>query len=109
VPLGGDSRARPLQARGQHNPRDFDTHIFALPFPAYDGTDQMHQDLGSLAARAEEVAAGIDLDPSWQFQKARRVMREALAEEGVGSDIDPAVEELLADAPTEADAAVLQS
>lgn len=67
----------PLQARGQHNPRHFDMHIFELPFPTYDPSDEVHALLASLATQAEQVAVAVELDGGWQFQKARRVVREA--------------------------------
>jgi hypothetical protein len=84
-----------LQARGQHNPRDFDMHIFALGFPIFDPTNGSHRQLAQLATRAEKVASDLDVDPAWQFQKARRIMREALREDGVATLIDAAVVELL--------------
>jgi hypothetical protein len=87
-----------LQARGQHNPRHFDTYVFALGFPIFDPAKGSHRQLAQLAARAEEVAAGIDIDPAWQFQKARGVTRDALREDGVATLIDAAVVELLATA-----------
>lgn len=96
-----------LQARGQHNPRDFDMHIFALGFPLFDPRDGSHRQLAQLAARAERVAAEVFIDPNWQFQKGRRMVREALREDGVSNLIDAAVVELLAtglDAPAEEDA-----
>ena len=86
----------PLQARGQHNPRDFDLHVFASPFPAFDADDGLHSAIALLASHAEEVAASVDLDSAWQFQKARRVTREALREDGIADEIDKAVAELLA-------------
>lgn len=84
-----------LQARGQHNPRDFDMHVFTLPFPAFDPDDELHATLVTLAMRAEEVASTVPLDDGWQFQKARRVTREALREHGVGTEIDDAVADML--------------
>lgn len=85
-----------LQARGQHNPRDFDMHVFAVPFPIFDAESEMHRRLADLAERAEAVAVATDLDSAWQFQKARRATREALAADGVSTAIDLLVEELLA-------------
>ncbi len=70
-------------------------HVFALPFPAFDATNELHTQLTELAARAEQVAARVDLDERWQFQKARRVTRDALREDGVAGDIDDAVAALL--------------
>jgi hypothetical protein len=58
----------PLQSRGQHNPGDFDTHIFALPFPGFDETNGVHATLADLAGRAEHVAHSVGLGGQWQFQ-----------------------------------------
>lgn len=88
----------PLQARGQHNPRHFDLHVFALPFPIFDPDAEAHQTLAELAGVAEAVAAAVDIDPGWQFQKARRITREALRKHGVAGQIDATVEDLLAEA-----------
>lgn len=85
----------PLQARGQHNPRHFDMHVFALPFPIFDPDDELHHALAELARVAEDVAGAVDIDSGWQFQKARRVTREALREHGVAGQIDAMVDELL--------------
>lgn len=85
-----------LQARGQHNPRDFDMHVFALPFPLFDAAQPLHRQLATLGERAEQVAAAAPLDERWQFQKARRVVREALRRAGVAQEIDDAVRELIA-------------
>jgi hypothetical protein len=85
----------PLQARGQHNPRDFDMHVFALPFPLFHHDSELHQALAGLAGIAEGVAGGVDIDPQWQFQKARRVVRDALREHGIAGQIDSIVDDLL--------------
>jgi hypothetical protein len=87
-----------LQSRGQHNPRHFDMHVFALPFPTFDSDNKIHSQLARLAERAEQVATELDLDDKWQFQKARRVTRDALDEDGVTLDIELALGELFEDA-----------
>ena len=87
-----------LQARGQHNPRHFDMHVFAFGLPAFDAHDETHARLAALGERAEDVAAAVDVDSCRQFQKARRVTRDALREDGVAEEIDLAVDELIADA-----------
>lgn len=89
----------PLQSRGQHNPRDFDTHVFAVPFPAFDPGSDLHRRLVNLADRAEHVAQGVDADVHRQFQRARRAVREALAEDGVMDEIDAGVAALLEPLP----------
>ncbi|MGH8908627.1 MAG: N-6 DNA methylase [Egibacteraceae bacterium] len=86
---------RPLQARGEHNPRDFDKYIFQLPIPLYDPSNADHQSLAALASRSEQVAAGVDL-PAVRFEALRRRIREALVEDGVAADIDAIVKTLLA-------------
>ena len=83
-----------LQARGQHNPRHFDMHVFALAFPKFSAGDPLHRRLAELGARAETVAAEVDVSSATQFQKARRLIREALHEDGIAGETDVAVAEL---------------
>ena len=83
-----------LQARGQHNPRDFDMHVFALAFPEFQSADPLHRRLAELGERAEEVASRVDLAGVAQFQKARRLVREALRKDGVAAEVDAAVAQL---------------
>lgn len=86
---------RPLQARGEHNPRDFDKYVFRLPIPAYDPGDSAQRWLVAHAERAERVAAGVEL-PAVRFETLRRRVREALVADGVAADIDAIVRTLLA-------------
>ena len=65
-------------------------------FPIYDGDQELHRTLATHAAAAEDVAGAIDLHSVGQFQKARRLVREALREHGVAGQIDALVEELVA-------------
>jgi hypothetical protein len=44
---------RPLQSRGEHNPRDFDKYVFQLPISLYDPRDSAHKLLVALAERSE--------------------------------------------------------
>lgn len=86
---------RPLQARGQHNPRHFDMHIFSVAFPLFDPSDALHVDLASLAERAEQMVIALEFDPNRQFQSARRDVRRVLNEAGLMAELDEAVEALL--------------
>jgi len=86
---------RPMQARGEHNPRHFDKYIFQLPIPLYDAADAAHEVLVGLAVQAEQVAANVDLPPV-RFEAQRRRIREALADNGVAAEIDAIVKTLLA-------------
>lgn len=91
--------AAPLQARGQHNPRDFDLYVFAFPFPPFDAASEVHAQIARLSARAETLVASLDLDPDRSFQLARRRTREALLEDGVAGEIDELVSELITKSP----------
>lgn len=85
----------PLQSVGDFGARDFDLYVFALPLPAFEANSDRHRHIADLGARAEEVARRVHLEPNWGFQKARRVTRDALRNEGVATAIDAAVTELL--------------
>jgi hypothetical protein len=94
----------PLMSEGLFGKRDIDKYVFAAPVPFYDADDIGHSGLARLGERAERVAAAVELSDDWGFQKCRRVVREALAEDGVALEIDAAVAELLAIGLTEAPA-----
>jgi hypothetical protein len=87
---------RPLQARGEHNPRDFDKYIFRLPIPLYDPGNSEHRQLAELAERAEEAAAAVELPAGVSFQAQRRRLREALSRDGVSGEINNLTTTLLA-------------
>ncbi|WP_162834445.1 S1 family peptidase [Amycolatopsis circi] len=86
---------RPLQARGEHNPRDFAKTIFQLPIPLYNPKKPDHLRLVDLAKRAELVARDTPL-VSIRFEALRRRVREALIRDGVADQIDEIVKKLLA-------------
>ncbi|MET7995080.1 N-6 DNA methylase [Amycolatopsis sp. NPDC005232] len=85
---------RPLQARGEHNPRDFAKTIFQLPIPLYSPKNAEHLRLVDLAKRAELVARDTPL-ASIRFEALRRRVREALIRDGVAAEIDEIVKKLL--------------
>lgn len=91
---------RPLQARGEHNPRHFDKYVFKVPIPLYSADDPAHERLADLADRAEAVAAAVEL-PAVSFQAQRRRIREALVADGVAKEIDDEVRGLLSPAVAE--------
>ena len=55
-------------------------------------------DLVELAARAEEVAAAVELPEGIRFEAWRRRIRQGLVSDGVAADLDQAVTQLLANA-----------
>jgi hypothetical protein len=85
---------RPLQARGEHNPRDFDKYVWGLPIPVFDPAEATHRSLVGLAERAERVATSVEL-PAVRFEAQRRRVRDALVEDGVAADIDAIVKPML--------------
>jgi hypothetical protein len=87
----------PLQARGQHNPRHFDTRVFALPFASFDPANEVHARLAALAERAEQLVAALTFDAAVRFERARSAAREALRRDGVAAEINRTVDELIAD------------
>lgn len=84
-----------LMARGQWGARHFDKVMLSLPIPLYDVTSDLHREIASAAQHAVEVAASVELGEGTYFIKARRLIREALQEDGVSHRIDELVAVLL--------------
>jgi SAM-dependent methyltransferase len=95
----------PWQSRGEHNPRDFDKHVWRLPIPIYDPDNEQHRQLVELAGRAEEVAASVDVSAVNTFQAQRRLIRVALDGAGIAGEIDALVLALVAPVAVESTAA----
>ena len=88
--------AEKYQAIGQFGARHFDKVIWNLPIQVYDPEDSLHRDLANAGARAEAVAAGIELVETEKFQRARKRIRDGLIENGIAAEIETLVENLLA-------------
>ncbi|MCZ9346871.1 N-6 DNA methylase [Streptomyces sp. TRM76130] len=82
------ARVRPLQSRGEHNPRHFDKYIWQIPVPLFDQHNEDHQELARLCAEAENLVNTLDVPQNKEFEDQRRFVREALAETEVGRDIN---------------------
>jgi hypothetical protein len=89
------SALRPLQARGEHNPRHYDKYVFDVPIPLYDPSEERHRELIGLAELAESVAASVELPERLAFEAQRRRIRAAIAESEAGRRIEQLVEELV--------------
>jgi hypothetical protein len=89
------ARAERYQSRGQFGARDFDKVMFNLPIPIFDAKQSLHRELAEAGAHAEAIAANVELKESEKFQRARKRVRDALAEDGIGGDIEKLVEKLL--------------
>jgi hypothetical protein len=85
---------RQYQARGEHNPRDFDKYVWQLPIPEFDPASQRHRRLAELASQAESVVASLKI-PAGRFEKKRRIVRQHLAASPIGKEIESEVRSLL--------------
>ena len=89
------TRVRPLQARGQHNPRHFDKYVWQVPIPAFDCSDERHLRLASLAEQAEAIAIALALPAGKRFETLRRMVRETIRQSSVHAQIEAEVGALL--------------
>jgi hypothetical protein len=84
-------RIRPLQGRGEHNPRDYDMYVWQMPIPSFDAGNKRHQRLAQLAADAELIAGGVTLPAGKRFESLRRMVRQAVASSDTGRTIEEEV------------------
>ncbi len=89
------SRIASLQSRGQWGARDFDKVMFNLPIPLFDSSNPLHNKIAAASAEAERIAAAFELPESVKFQRARKLIRDALTEAGIAPQIDALVARLL--------------
>jgi hypothetical protein len=99
------ARIASIQARGQWGARHFDKVMFTLPIPRFDARVTLHSDLAAAAAEAERVAAAFEFPETVKFQRARKLIRDALTETGIAPQIDELVARLLDEAPAGEDEA----
>jgi len=85
---------RPFMSYGKDE-RDFDKHIWQLPVPLYDPTNDLHSRLSARGAELEAAIAALALVPGRHFAATRRDIRGFIAESEAGQDVEALVEELL--------------
>lgn len=88
------SEVQQYQSRGLFGGRDFDTYVWNLPIPLFDGSNELHIRIAELARGCENLVATLDLD-EYQFQKARKIVRTSLVENGLMEKLDRSVKQLL--------------
>ena len=88
-------RTESLQSRGQWGARDFDKVVFTLPIPRFDETVPLHAELAAIGWDAENLAASVALPEGVKFQRARKLVRDALTGAGIATRIDDLVARLL--------------
>lgn len=84
----------PLQSKGQKGARDFDKYILRA-IPALEPSLQLHRELTAAAELAKEAAAGVELPENVYFVRARQLIRDALAEDGVADKTEGLVRRLI--------------
>lgn len=84
-----------LQSQGQWGARHFDKVMFSLPIPRFDIANSLHQDIASVSALAEQAAKEVVLEEGVRFQKARKIIREALNDAELSLHIEKLVYKLL--------------
>jgi hypothetical protein len=89
------SRVEQYQSRGQFGARDFDKVMFNLPIPRFDCDLALHRDLAHAAGQAEIASALVTLPAGVKFQRARKLVRDALKEAEIADRIDSLVALLL--------------
>lgn len=89
------ARVRDLQPVGQRDPRHFDNLVWTLPIPEFDAAEALHTDLAAAALHAAEVAVRVELPDNAHFTARRRLIRQALATDGVAETIERLVDALL--------------
>jgi hypothetical protein len=85
---------RPFMSYGKDE-RHFDKHIWQVPVPLYDPSDDLHCRLSARGAELEESIGKLDLKPGRHFAAVRRDVRGFIAESEAGRDVEALVEELL--------------
>lgn len=88
-------RVKDLQPVGQRDPRHFDNLVWTLPIPEFDPGEALHADIAAAALHAFGVAARVELPEKAHFTAKRRLIRLALAEDGVAELIERLVDALL--------------
>jgi transcription initiation factor TFIIIB Brf1 subunit/transcription initiation factor TFIIB len=79
--------------------------MFTLPIPRFDATAALHNELAAAAAEAERIAEAFELPETVKFQRARKLIRDALTESGIAPHIDELVAQLLDQHPVNDDIA----
>jgi SAM-dependent methyltransferase len=88
-------RSASLQARGQWGARHFDKVMFTLPILRFDENVSLHMELACAGREAENLAATVELPDGVKFQRARKLVRDALTQAGISVRIDELVARLL--------------
>ena len=79
---------------GKGGGRHINRHLWKLPIPLYDASDELHLNLAELGGQAEQFVTGLDIKPSKAHGHMRARIRKQLAESELGRGIEECVQEL---------------
>ena len=71
--------------------------MLSLTIPRYDATNDLHREIARAAEHAVQAAADVKLKEGTHFVRTRKLIREALKEDGLLLRIDELVATLLGD------------
>ena len=91
--------AEQWQSEGQWGARHFDKAVFNLPIPLFDPANPLHTGLTKAAAKAEKLAALVELKDGEHFTRTRKRIRQALIANGIAGKIEALVAELIGAVP----------
>ena len=91
--------AEQWQSEGQWGKRDFDKAVFNLPIPLFNAALPLHSALAKAAAKAEKLAAQVELKDGEHFTRTRKRIRQALIANGIAIKIETLVAELIGVSP----------
>ena len=86
--------ARPLMSYGKDE-RDIHKHIWELPIPEFDLSDDSHQRIAALGGELEKIVATFPIDGLVHFAATRRHIRDFILETVEGQELDVLVGELI--------------
>ena len=74
--------------------------MFNLPIPLFNAALPLHIALAKAAAKAERLAAQVELKEGEHFTRTRKRIRQALIANGIAARIETMVAELIGVAPS---------
>ena len=89
----------PFMTSGKGGGRHISSHLWKLPIPLYDATDEFHITLADLGDQAEQFVSGLEIKPSKAHGSMRANIRKQLVESEVGQSIEESVNTLLSKRP----------